>query len=169
MLRPDGEIEHKQRDYYSEPKGQVGVIEQVKLVLLGVQRRGDRGDRHGKRRHSPQHHSIDAGNTEICQPAPRLGYTEPSPWAEELDCCHELEHADKDYKPVRPSLWPINPSMLPRLAGSGALCRSAGGPAREAQANDACDHERKRGELDEREWFTEIDKADHRRQCRAHP
>jgi len=38
MLRPDGEIEHKQRDYHSEPKGQVGVIEQAKLVLLGVER-----------------------------------------------------------------------------------------------------------------------------------
>ena len=73
MLKPDGEVEHEQRDQDFQPIGPVDLVEQAKLMLLGEERRGDRGKRHGKERHEPQHQRIDAGNAEIGEPAARLG------------------------------------------------------------------------------------------------
>ena len=72
MLKPDGEVEHEQRDHELDPIRPVDLIEQAEPPLLGEERRGDRRHRHRERRHQPQHQRVDAGDAEIGEPAPRL-------------------------------------------------------------------------------------------------
>ena len=71
-------------------------------MLLGEERRGDRGKRHGKERHEPQHQRIDAGDAEIGEPAARLGDAQASLWPQQLDRRHDQEHAGEHRKPDKP-------------------------------------------------------------------
>ena len=95
MLEPDGEVEHEQRDQDFQPIGPVDLVEQAKLMLLGEERRGDRGKRHGEERHEPQHQRIDAGNAEIGEPAARFETLSLPLRPQQLDRRHDHEHAGK--------------------------------------------------------------------------
>ncbi len=73
MLRPDGEVEHDQRNHDFDPSGPRHLVQEPDPMRFGVERSGDGSDRHGEHDHEPEQDCAGHADAEIGEPAPPLG------------------------------------------------------------------------------------------------